>query len=138
MSVRPLLLVPAIEVEVLLREINETLNMSLRFPAQATKKGFKVDFPDDGSPKPQKLGVSSSHGGYGALEKQIPVPAKDAWTHTKEGDDKSLESFRSRMEAAVSATKARTVVTNNLKRTLRVQQKESECLECKPRHMTRA
>lgn len=111
-----------------MREINQTLKLQLDFPVRAEQRGFYLEFPDDGQPRPQFLGISSSKQAFNVMEKQTPSVhdplVKGAETLAISSDDRSFTAFASKMEAAFLATKANAKASKEAKKLQRVQQKD--------------
>ena len=127
-SVKPFLLVPAEEVRALLREINTALDLSLDFPIRAEERGFHLEFPEDGNPRPRFVGISSSREAFNAMERKVPgqdLMLKENGSLADEGDDRSYNAFKLKMENAFLATRNKAKASKEKKKLQRVQQKDS-------------
>ena len=99
---------PSSEVKALLEEINRDLNLHLEFPLRSEQRGFLVKFPADGTPRPRFLGICSSRNNFNAIEYNVPAAAP----MTDDQDDRSKESFDTKMMAVTTATKNKTTKRN--------------------------
>ena len=126
-SIKPLLLVPESEVRSLLEEINIDLDLQLSFPAPVHERGFLLNFPDDGQPRPRFLGTSSSQAEFKAMEQQVPTEeslVKGVSSVALATDDRSYEAFKTKMHAGVVAIQKKTKAAKDKKKLQRVHQKE--------------
>lgn len=71
-SRRPILLVPTIQVEYFLSQINEKLHMSLAMPDEESTSNFFVEFAADGNPRPRYLGRSTEREMAEGLKQAVP------------------------------------------------------------------
>ena len=127
-SVKPLLLVPSGEVSILLQEINDKLGLHLDFPARSEERAFRIDFSDDGTPRPRFLGICTSRTSFDIMEKKIPpedFTVKGEETKVDITDDRSYPAFKAKMELAVQATKNKSKASKEKKKITRVHQKHS-------------
>ena len=99
---------PSSEVKALLEEINRDLNLHLEFPLRSEQRGFLVDFPADGTPRPRFLGICSSRNNFNGIEYNVPA----APPMTDDQNDKSKETFDTKMMAVTMATKNKTTKRN--------------------------
>lgn len=99
-STRALLLVPAVQVRDLIRDINRELRCRLTMPANIP--GFVIPFRYDGTPQPTFLGRSRSKEDKEKLEEKIPA-------RSAEVDDPILRdpvsAYYLKLEAGVLASK---------------------------------
>ncbi|MCJ1289292.1 hypothetical protein MMC34_000824 [Xylographa carneopallida] len=129
-TIKPLLLVPELEVRSLLEEINKDLDLQLGFPARADERGFLLDFLDETQPRPRFLGVSSSQAAFKAMEKQVPLEkysVHGSATLVSETDDKSYAAFKMKMDLAHMVIQDKNKITKDKKKFQRVLQKEAWC-----------
>ncbi len=116
---------PAIEFRSLLAEINKDLNLQLKFPDDP---GFLLNFLEDGSPRPRYLGCLSAENPLDKMESQIPGPDFKL-EGEDEVDDRSLEAFRVKMEAAIQAGRNRSKGSKEKRKKARVMEKKGCCLQ---------
>lgn len=121
---------PSSEVKALLKEINEGFTLDLGFPANAEQRGFYLEFPNDGQPRPLFLGISSSKEAFNIMERQTPsasdLMVKGTETLASLNDDRSFSAFAARMEGALLATKAKSKASKEQRKLQRVQQKDGK------------
>ena len=111
----------------LLQEINATLDLSLDFPVRAEERGFHLNFPEDGNPRPRFLGISASREQFNTMESRVPrqnFMLKENATLADEADDRSYNAFKLKMENAFLSTKNRAKASKEKKKLQRVQQKD--------------
>lgn len=126
MSHKPLLLVPDIQVQELVDEINAKFRCALEIPADP-ELGFLISFYDNGSPQPQFLGVSLSKTDCLEMESTISSPA-EGYGETPAGGSTALEisfaAFKLKMERAVQATQRKTKALKKKKNHSRLLQQQ--------------
>ena len=129
-SPKPIHLVPSSEVKALFKEINKTLNLEIGFPANAESRGFYLEFPNDGQPRPLFLGISSSKEVFNIMDRQTPSAndhmVKGTETLASLNDNRSFAAFAAKMEGALLATKAKSKASKEHRKLRRVQQKDSK------------
>lgn len=129
-ATKPLILVPAAEVEELLFEINSKLNLKLGFPHSTIEPGFLLSFLIEGSPRPRYLGRLTTENDLETMESTIPGPG-----FKQPGDDaldsRSFPAFRVKMEAAIQAGKNRSKASKEKKKKERIIIKGSWCDQLK-------
>ncbi|KAI9928988.1 hypothetical protein MW887_001381 [Aspergillus wentii] len=108
LGVRPLLLVPAVQVRRFLAEINQTLGCELSLPTDS-KLGFVVPFHDDGTPQPTFIGQCTSRDMKDELETRIPplyptIPETEA-TWNKKKSSKSQKKQQVRIQTELEWTR---------------------------------
>jgi len=122
--------VPSSEVKAFLKEINKTLKLELDFPLRAEQRGFYLEFPNDGQPRPLFLGISSSKEAFNIMDRQTPSAndplVKGSETLASLNDDRSFAAFAAKMEAALLATKAKGKASKEQRKLQRVQQKDGK------------
>lgn len=101
MGTRPLLLLPAAQVKLLIQEINDTFNSNLILPT-GVGKGFVLPFTNEKNPKPSLLGQFSSREEKDKLEYQIPPRHADGGNNPVEDPD-----YVEMLGCAIAATKNR-------------------------------
>ncbi|KAJ9232271.1 hypothetical protein DTO271D3_4338 [Paecilomyces variotii] len=120
MATRPLLLVPAIQVQELIDEINDEFNCTLSLPTDV-HLGLMLPFEEDGTPQPQFLGQCTSREMKEQLEYNASTASHDQNAHNPPAGcspeiDRSFAAFRKKIEAALEATKNRTKASKAKKR----------------------
>ncbi|TPX19730.1 hypothetical protein DIZ76_017522 [Coccidioides immitis] len=103
-SPNPLLLIPQIQAQQLIDEINEKFHCGASIPAQVDM-GVSLPFENDGTPLPQFLGRSTSLELKEKLERDIP-PRRSRREDPKaslDAGDRSSAAFQIKMEAAFRA-----------------------------------
>lgn len=116
-AAKPLLLVPAAEVETFFSEINTELKMQLRFPDAEVNRHFVLSFDQEGIPRPRYLGLIKSKQDLEELENKIPDPGPNS---EEAIDPRLMESFREKMEAAVRAGKRNSKVSKETRKQQRI------------------
>ena len=125
-SLKPLILVPAIEVEALLHDINQDFGTSYKMPNPTREPGFLLNFDEKGSPHPRYLGRVNADVSVDEMEAKIPAPEP-----AREMEDRSFAAFKAKMEAAIQATKNKTKSQKERKKKERIVLKESWCAQLK-------
>ncbi|KAL1964111.1 hypothetical protein VTN77DRAFT_7529 [Rasamsonia byssochlamydoides] len=124
-SPRPLLLVPAVQVQQLMDEINDSFKTESAL-SMDPDLGLFLPFQEDGTPQPQFLGQCTSREMKEQLETSIPKPMSELGDEnaqvadTSEADG-SFAAFREKIQAGVQAAKNRTKAAKEKKRTERIQ-----------------
>ena len=124
-------MVPALEVEALIHDINKELGTSLRFPHPSREPGFVLNFDGKGSPRPRYLGRISEDISVEDMELQIPGPDYKAAGEAEEVEDRSFEAFKTQIEAGIQASKNKTKTQKEKKKRERVSQKQGWCAQLK-------
>lgn len=105
-SNRALLLVPAIQAQNLLEEINKAHNCILSLTAKG-QTGLLLPFDDVGTPQPVYLGRCSGRGKKDQLEGTLP-PQPETWSNWLRGCDLSTaDAFQDKIKAGISTTKSK-------------------------------
>lgn len=129
-SVKPLILVPAADVEDFLSEINAKLHLQLGFPHRNVEPGFLLSFVEKGSPRPRYLGHLTAEDDLNIMESKIPGP-----NFAQDGEDavnpRSFAAFRVKMEVAIQAGKNKSKASKEKKKAERIVLKRSWCAELK-------
>lgn len=128
MSSRPLLLVPAIQVQELIDEINDEFNCALTLPTDI-HLGLVIPFEDDGTPQPQFLGQCTSREMKDKLEYSIRAASHDQDDHNPPAGctpevDRSFAAFRRKIEAALEATKNKNKAAKAKKRQNQIEKRQ--------------
>ena len=113
-------MVPVSEVLTLLQEITDLTKKKANFPS-GHDRGFLIEFPDDGSPRPRYLGVCTSKESFDAMDAQVPP--------LNPGDevlDRSFHAFKAKLEAAIRATKNKNTAAKAKKKEGRINQKRGK------------
>ena len=126
-----MILVPALEVEALIYDINKELGTSLKFPHPSREPGFVLNFDEIGSPRPRYLGRVNEDISVEDMEPQIPGPDYKAPGEVGEPEERSFEAFRAMIEAGIKAGKNKTKVQKERKKRERVSQKRAWCAQLK-------
>ncbi|MCJ1464932.1 hypothetical protein MMC07_003547 [Pseudocyphellaria aurata] len=129
-ATKPLLVVPAVEVEDLLFEINSRLKLQLGFPHPTSEPGFLLNFLIEGSPRPRYLGRLTTENDSETMESKIPG-SNFKQDGEEELDPRSFPAFRVKMEAAVQAGKNRSKASKEKKKRERIIIKGSWCAQLK-------
>lgn len=120
---KPLVLIPASEVEDLFHEIKKKLHLLVYFPSPVREPGFLLRFDHD-MPRPRFLGKLSQAETFETLEARIP---KAGYKEDDEGegvDNRSFAAFKRMMEDAVEATKNKSRSSKEKKKTNRILAKQ--------------
>jgi hypothetical protein len=99
---RPLLLVPASQVQQLLREINVKFNCTLSLTTNCSP-GLVLPFHDDGTPQPLILGQSANKETKAYLESKVRGVRADPTSYAASAEEKA--AFETKIQAGVDATK---------------------------------
>lgn len=129
-SSKPVILVPAREVEALLYDINTGFGTSYKMPHSTREPGFLLNFDQKGSPRPRYLGRVNADISVEDMESKIPAPDYKAKGET-ETEDRSFAAFKAKMEAAVQAGKNKTKSQKEKKKKERIVLKQSWCAQLK-------
>ncbi|KAK2812829.1 hypothetical protein FQN50_001158 [Emmonsiellopsis sp. PD_5] len=128
-SMQPLLLVPSLQVQSLIDEINEAFDSKLVIPS-AEDLGFLIPFEDDGSPQPQFLGRSSSREDKDTMEATISAPPDGYHKPPKDCSaevDRSFAAFQAKIAAAVEATRKKSKAAKKKRQGDRIQKLQDWC-----------
>lgn len=129
-ATKPLIVVPAAEVEELLYEINSKLKLKLGFPHSTIEPGFLLSFLTEGSPRPRYLGRLTTENDLETMESKIPGPGFKQ-PGEDELDPRSFPAFRVKMEAAIQVGKNRSKASKEKKKKERIIIKGSWCDQLK-------
>jgi hypothetical protein len=117
---RPLFLIPASQVFDLIGKINDSLQIGLFFPLEATESGFLLEFQDDQTPRPRYLGHTMSRSDFETLQTMLssttfqsrnPRPAG----YTKASKE-ALGEFKAKLDRAVDAGRNKTTAVKAKKK----------------------
>ncbi|KAK2739481.1 hypothetical protein FQN55_009446 [Onygenales sp. PD_40] len=128
-SMQPLLLVPSLQVQSLIDEINERFGSELVIPS-AGDLGFLIPFEDDGTPQPQFLGRSSSREDKDTMEATISAPPDGYHKPPKDCSvevDRSFAAFQAKIAAAVEATRKKSKAAKKKRQGDRIQKLQDWC-----------
>lgn len=129
-ATKPLIVVPAAEVEDLLFEINSRLNLQLGFPHPSIEPGFLISFLTEGCPRPRYLGRLTTENDLETMESKIPGPS-----FKQDGEDvldpRSFPAFRDKMRASTQAGKNKSKASKEKKKRDRIVIKRSWCDQLK-------
>ncbi|KAL8974519.1 MAG: hypothetical protein Q9197_001252 [Variospora fuerteventurae] len=128
-SNKPLILVPATEVQALFDDIKKDLRFLVYFPSAEKDPGFLLSFTEEGIPLPRYLGRLDQEHGLDDMEAQLPPFTPEIPTHRL--DDRSFAAFRKKMEDAVQATKQKSKFQKDRKKKERIGLKQGWCEEMK-------
>ncbi|KAI9717749.1 MAG: hypothetical protein M1812_004478 [Candelaria pacifica] len=127
-STKPLIFVPAKQVEQLIEEVNDFFSCQLEFPRDAEEVGFRLIFSDDNTPRPRYLGQSSSRSTFDNMVQNTPEegyrPAEES-SQTEYATDRSLIAFKRKIELGFEATKNRNKASKAKKKGERIQKQQS-------------
>lgn len=128
MATRPLLLVPAVQVQDLIDEINDAFQCSLSLPTDS-HLGLVLPFHDDGTPQPKFIGQCTSRETKEKLEWTIPTPSGDADDHNPPAGcspevDRSFAAFRRKVEAGLDVAKNKSKAAKAKKRQDQIQKQK--------------
>ncbi|KAL1857965.1 hypothetical protein Plec18170_003189 [Paecilomyces lecythidis] len=128
LSTRPLLLVPAIQVQELVDEINDEFNCALSLPTDV-HLGLMLPFEEDGTPQPQFLGQCTSREMKDKLEYNALTASDGKDDHNPPAGctpevDRSFAAFRKKIEAALEATKNRNKASKAKKRQNQIEKRQ--------------
>ncbi|KAL8727961.1 MAG: hypothetical protein Q9166_005726 [cf. Caloplaca sp. 2 TL-2023] len=127
---KPLILVPATEVQALFDDIKKELRLLVYFPSKEKEPGFLLSFIEEGIPRPRYLGRLDLEHSLDEMEAKIP-----AYEHEANGehraDDRSFAAFKKKMEAAIEATKQKSKHQKDKKKKERVGIKQAWCEQLK-------
>jgi hypothetical protein len=111
---RPILVVPEIQVQALLDEINSTFRISIKLP----RDPFLLAFYQDSTPAPTLLGTSQSRDAVAKMEQQIPAPSDEHGECPPDASpqlERSLVRFKEKMERAVTIQKKKSTAVKKIK-----------------------
>ena len=119
---KPLLLVPAEQVENLLKDVNNAVEAAyLTLGAEAEDFGLVVRFEGHQSLRPRYLGQSKSREKFASLEKHVPA-ADTKFPHEKPSSSllppkqQAIEEWRRKMELAFEVTKGKSLAAKAAKK----------------------
>lgn len=111
---RPLLVVPEVQVQALLDEINTTFRISIKLP----RDPFLLAFYRDGTPAPILLGTSQSRDTVGKMEQEIPPPVENHGECPPAASpemERCFERFKGKMERAAAVAKKKNAAIKKAK-----------------------
>ncbi|KAL8847317.1 MAG: hypothetical protein Q9221_007633 [Calogaya cf. arnoldii] len=127
---KPLILIPATEVEALFDDIKKELRLLVYFPKEERDPGFLLSFEEEGLPRPRYLGRLDLEHSLDDMEAKIPsYTDKDYGGH--KADDRSFAAFKKKMEAAIEATKQKSKHQRDKKKKERIGTKQTWCEQLK-------
>ncbi|KAL9600572.1 MAG: hypothetical protein Q9219_003118 [cf. Caloplaca sp. 3 TL-2023] len=129
-SDKPLILVPATEVQTLFDDIKRELRLLVYFPKVEQAPGFLLSFEEDGIPLPRYLGRLDLEHNLDEMEAKIP-PFQREINGKNRLDDRSFAAFKKKMDEAVQATKNKSKAQKNHKKRERIISKENWCEQLK-------
>ncbi|KAL9094062.1 MAG: hypothetical protein Q9165_003732 [Trypethelium subeluteriae] len=124
---KPLLLIPLQQVQGLISAINNTfVNSKLEIPPEFVDIGLVIQFPEHPSLRPRFLGTSTSKAHFDFLESNVPAEsmASDTGEPVSPADERSLEAFKHKIEAALKVNKARKNAAKAKKKDQRVKRQQ--------------
>lgn len=121
----------AADVEDFLSEINEKLDLELRFPRSLEEPGFLLKFQQDGSPRPRYLGRLTTENTLEMMESKMPGPDFREPGETDDLDHRSFDAFRRKMEAAIQAGRNKSKASKEKKKKSRIVEKKGCCAQLK-------
>lgn len=127
---KPLILVPASEVQALFDDIKTELRLLVYFPSADKEPGFLLSFTEEGIPRPRYLGRLDLEYSLDEMEAKIP-PFEIGVNGNHRVNDRSFEAFKKKMEQAVQATKQKSKTQRDKKKRERVTLKQSWCEQMK-------
>ncbi|KAL8806831.1 MAG: hypothetical protein Q9182_001091 [Xanthomendoza sp. 2 TL-2023] len=127
---KPLILVPATEVQALFDDIKKELHLLVYFPKKEKEPGFRLSFTEKGIPRPRYLGRLDLEHNLDEMEAKIP-PYSHEHNGATRTDDRSFAAFKKKMEAAIEATKQKTKHQRDGKKKQRVGIKQGWCEQLK-------
>ena len=130
-SSKPLILVPALEVEALLYDINKDFGTSYKMPHPNKEPGFLLNFDEKGCPRPRYLGRVDVDISVEDMESKIPAPGFKANGEAEVPEDRSFAAFKAKMEAAIQAGKNKTKSQKERKKKDRIVSKQIWCDQLK-------
>ncbi|KAL8673328.1 MAG: hypothetical protein Q9168_002252 [Polycauliona sp. 1 TL-2023] len=127
---KPLILVPATEVQALFDEIKTQLRLLVYFPTEEKEPGFLLNFEEEGIPRPRYLGRFDLEHSLDDMEARIPpYTEQDHGEHRP--DDRSFAAFKKKMEAAIEATRQKSKGQRDRKKKERIGTKQGWCEQLK-------
>ncbi|CAL8576314.1 hypothetical protein XPA_002202 [Xanthoria parietina] len=127
---KPLILVPATEVQDLFDDIKRELRLLVYFPKAEKEPGFLLSFKEEGIPRPRYLGRLDLDHSLDEMEARIP-PYTDSDNGEHRADDRSFAAFKKKMEAAIEATKQKSKNQRDRKKKERIGTKQAWCEQLK-------
>lgn len=123
-SNKPLILVPASEVQALFDDIKKDLRLIVYFPKPEKEPGFLLGFTEKGTPLPRYLGRLDLEHSLDEMEAKIP-PYKTDSNPPRLLNDRSFAAFKKKMEDAIQATKQKSKSQKDRKKKDRIALKQS-------------
>jgi hypothetical protein len=111
---KPILLVPEVQVQTLLDEINSAFRTSIKLPGDP----FLLAFYEDGTPSPTLLGISQSREAVAQMEPEIASPSEDYGECPLNASpelERSFERFKEKMERVTTARRKKGVAIKKAK-----------------------
>jgi len=111
---KPLLLVPEIQVQALLDEINATFRTSIKLP----RDPFLLAFYQDSTPAPTLLGTSQSRDAVAKMEQEIPTASDEHGECPSDASprlERSFLRFKEKTERAVAIQKKKSAAVKKSK-----------------------
>ncbi|KAL8706921.1 MAG: hypothetical protein Q9201_000081 [Fulgogasparrea decipioides] len=127
---KPLILVPADEVQALFDDIKQELGLIVYFPSSKREPGFLLSFTEEGVPRPRYLGRLDFEHSLDEMEAKI-TSHHLAQDENHRLDDRSFAAFKKKMEAAVQATNQKSKNQRDKKKKDRVSSKHGWCEQLK-------
>ncbi|KAL8906211.1 MAG: hypothetical protein Q9207_002179 [Kuettlingeria erythrocarpa] len=127
---KPLILIPATEVQALFDDIKRVLRLLVYFPDAEKEPGFVLSFTEKDTPLPRYLGRLDLEHNLSEMEAQIPPYNHNKAAHPR-SDSRSFAAFKKKMEAAIEATKQKSKAQKDRKKRDRINLKHSWCEEMK-------
>ncbi|KAL8722581.1 MAG: hypothetical protein Q9225_000977, partial [Loekoesia sp. 1 TL-2023] len=127
---KPLILVPATEVQALFDDIKRELRLLVYFPKEERAPGFLLSFTEEGIPRPRYLGRLDLENSLDDMEAKIP-PFKHEVNGNHRLDDRSFAAFKKKMEEAIQATKHKSKAQKDRKKKERIVLKHNWCEQLK-------
>ncbi|KAL8881635.1 MAG: hypothetical protein Q9192_007756 [Flavoplaca navasiana] len=127
---KPLILIPATEVQGLFDDIKKELRLLVYFPKEEKEPGFLLSFEEEGVPRPRYLGRFDLDHSLDEMEAKVPAYTdRDNGAHRP--DDRSFAAFKKKMEAAIEATKQKSKNQRDKKKKERIGTKQGWCEQLK-------
>ncbi|KAL8714133.1 MAG: hypothetical protein Q9220_001861 [cf. Caloplaca sp. 1 TL-2023] len=127
---KPLILIPATEVQALFDDIKKELRLLVYFPSPDREPGFLLSFDEPGIPRPQYLGRLNLQHSLDDMEALIP-PYKSSENDAQRSNDRSFAAFKKKMEAAVEATRQKSKHQRDKKKKERIGIRQGWCEQLK-------
>ena len=127
---KPLILIPATEVQELFDDIKRELRLLVYFPNKEREPGFLLSFNQEGIPRPKYLGRLDLEHSLDEMESKIPPYVPDV-NGKQRINDRSFAAFKKKMEEAIQATKQKSKFQKDRKKKERISGKQSWCEQLK-------